>query len=65
MKIIKFYLNRASYIALDENDGRTDLDIDYWEGKFEVSQENQELEKFAKKLLKKKHKINFVHKMLK
>ena len=62
-KISKYYLNKASYIAIDEKGRRIDIDIDYWNGKFKVSQKNPELERYAAKLVKKKHKVNFVYKM--
>ena len=62
-KITKFYLNKASYIAIDAQGNNIDLDVDYWESKFEVSQKNQELEKYAVRLLKKKHRVNFVSKI--
>jgi len=64
MKIKEYYLNKASYIAIDEQGKRIDIDIDYWGGKFNVSEKNLELEKFAEKLVNKKHRINFVYKML-
>ncbi len=64
-KIIKFFLNRASYIAEDASGSRIDLNVDYWNNKFDLSRKSYDLEFFAKKLLKKKHKVNFVHKMLK
>lgn len=65
MKIKEYYLNKASYIAIDESGKRIDIDIDYWGGNFKISQKNEQLETFAKKLLTKKHKVNLVHKMLK
>ena len=64
MKIKEFYLNKASYIAIDEKGNRIDVGIDYWNGGSKVSQKNLDLEKFAQKLLKKKHGVNFVHKMI-
>ncbi|HKC04317.1 MAG TPA: hypothetical protein VKC54_00375 [Patescibacteria group bacterium] len=64
MKIKEYYLNKASYIAIDENGKRIDIDIDYWKNNFRISKKNVNLETFAKRLLKKKHKVNFVHKML-
>ena len=64
MKIKEYYLNKASYIAIDEQGKRIDIDIDYWGGKFRVSEKNRDLEKFAEKLVNKKHRINFVYKML-
>lgn len=64
MKIKEYYLNKAKYIAIDENGNRIDLEINYWENKFKLSKFNPDLAEFAKKLLKKKHKVNFVNKML-
>ena len=63
MKIKEYYLNKASYIAIDENGNRIDLNIDYWNNEFKIGRKNDSLENFAKKLLKKKHRVNFVHKM--
>lgn len=63
MKITEYYLNKAKYIAIDETGRRIDLEIDYWGNKYKISESNKELEVFIKKLLKKKHKVNFVHKM--
>jgi len=62
-KIIKYYLNKASYFAIDQKGKRTDIDINYWEGGFKVSRKNKRLEKYALKLLKNKHRVNFVHKI--
>jgi hypothetical protein len=64
MKITKFYLNRASYIAKDDNGNKIVLDINYWGNTFRISSKNSDLEKYAQKLLKKKHKVNFVNKMI-
>lgn len=65
-KITEYYLNKASYIAIDEKGGgKIDIDIDYWSGRFKVSRKNQDLEEFVAKLLKKKHKINFAYKLVK
>lgn len=63
-KITEYYLNKASYFAVDENGKKIRISIDYWGNKFKLSEKNLALETFAKKLLKKKHKVNFVHKML-
>lgn len=63
-KITEYYLNKASYIAVDENGKKIKIKIDYWGNKFEVSENNKNLKKFAQKLLKRKHKVNFAHKML-
>jgi hypothetical protein len=62
-KITGFYLNKASYIAVDEDGSTIDLQVDYWERGFSLSQQNLELEAYATKLLRKKHKVNFLHKM--
>lgn len=63
-KIKEYYLNKASYIAIDENGKRIDIEIDYWGNKYGISENNKDLLRFAGKLLKKKHRVNFVHKML-
>jgi len=63
-KITEYYLNRASYIAIDDKGKRIDINIDYWGNGFKISRKNQDLEKFAAKLLKKKHKVNFAYKMV-
>lgn len=62
-KIKEFYLDKAKYKAVDENGNLIMLEINYWENKFVVSSKNKSLEKFAQKLLNKKHRVNFVHKM--
>ncbi|HSW89578.1 MAG TPA: hypothetical protein VLH19_01770 [Patescibacteria group bacterium] len=62
-KITQFYLNKASYIAVDEDGSEILLEVNYWDSDFTVSQKHGELEAYAARLLQKKHKINFVHKM--
>lgn len=62
-KITQFYLGNAQYIAIDEAGNPIDLEVNYWERSFSVSQHNQELEAYAAKLLAKKHRVNFIHKM--
>lgn len=62
-KITEYYLNKASYMAIDEDGNRVDVTIDYWNGSYEVKPKNPELEEYAKKLIKNKHKVNFVHKL--
>ena len=62
-KITQYYLNKASYIAIDENGQKIDINIDYWEGKFKVSKNNQVLREYAAKLLKKKHRVNYIDKL--
>ena len=64
MKITKFYLDKASYKAEDVLGNKILVDIDYWKNNFRISMPNKSLETFVKKLLNKKHKVNFVHKML-
>lgn len=63
-KITEYYLNKASYIAVDEHGEKININIDYWNGTFKVSRKNRRLEKYAAKLLKKKHKVNFINKIL-
>ncbi len=63
IKITEYYLNKASYIAIDQNGKRIDVAIDYWNGKFRVSKKNRQLENYAEKLLNKKHRVNYVEKM--
>ena len=62
-KIAKFYLNKASYIAVDEQGMEIELEVDYWNSSFTISTENQDLQIYATKLLRNKHRVNFVHKM--
>jgi len=64
MKIKEFYLNKASYIGIDESGKKINVKIDYWNNKYRLDHSNLELEEYASKLLKKKHRVNFVHKML-
>ena len=64
MKITKFYLNKASYIGIDESGKKINVEIDYWNNKYQLDHNNAELEIYASKLLNKKHRVNFVHKML-
>lgn len=62
-KITEFYLNKASYLAVDEQGKEFNLDVNYWEKSFSLHPDNQELQEYAAKLLNKKHRINFVYKM--
>lgn len=62
--ITKYYIDNAKYRAEDEKDNVIWLKINYWQGKYEISQSNEQLENFAKKLLIKKHRVNLVHKMV-
>lgn len=63
MRTTKFYLNKASYIAEDNFGNKIDIDIDYWENSFKISRSDRDLENFARKLLKKKHRVNFIDKL--
>lgn len=65
VKITKFYLNKASYIAIDRKGNKADVNIDYWGNNFSLSEPNKSLENLAKDLLERKHKVNFVGKLLK
>ena len=65
MKITKFYIDNARYKAIDDSGGIIWIDIDYWENNFELSEPNKRLENLAKELLERKHKVNFVNKLLK
>ncbi len=63
-KIKEYYLNKASYIAVDDSGKRFDVEVNYWGNSYKISQKNSDLEIFVKKILKRKHKVNFVHKMI-
>ena len=65
MKITKFYIDNARYKAIDDSGGIIWIDIDYWENNFELSEPNKRLENLAKELLERKHKVNFVSKLVK
>lgn len=58
MKISKYYIDKAKYKAVDEDGNLIWLEIDYWNNKFSLSNDNRELSIFAKKLLNKKHRVN-------
>lgn len=64
MKITKFYLNRASYVAFNESGEKFIVSVDYWNNRLSISKSNLELENYARKLLKNKHRVNFVYKMI-
>jgi len=64
MKITKFYLDKARYKAADDSGNEIILEIDYWNNAFKLSRNNRTLEIYAQKLLKEKHKVNFVYKMV-
>jgi len=65
MKITKFYIDNTRYKAIDDSGGIIWIDINYWENNFELSEPNKRLENLAKELLERKHKVNFVNKLLK
>lgn len=65
MKITKFYLDKAKYKAFDNSGKEILVEVDYWANKFSLSRRNRELERLAKELLKRKHKVNFAEKLLK
>jgi hypothetical protein len=62
-KIIEYYLNKASYLAVDESGKKITVRIDYLQGKFKVSHRHPKLEKYAEKLLHKKSRVNYVKKL--
>lgn len=62
-KITKYYIDHAKYRAEDKKGHVIWLDINYWENTYKLSSQNTSLENFAKKLLRKKHKVNLAHKM--
>ncbi len=61
--ISEFYLNKASYIAVDSSGTKILLKVDYWNGTFKTNKNNQELEIYGASLLENKHKVNFVYKL--
>lgn len=61
--ITKYYIDKAKYRAEDENGNIIWLEVDYWNNKYKLSQDNFDLSNFASKLLNKKHRKNLVHKM--
>lgn len=73
IKIIKkFVLDKASYKLEDNSGNRLLMRIDYWDGNFELKDEmvlndkiimlKNKASRIARKLLVKKHKINFAQK---
>lgn len=64
MKITKFYVDKAKYFAEDESGRKIVVSINYWDGTYKISRKNENLEIFAKKLLKNKHRVNFVSKLV-
>ncbi len=58
MKISKYYIDHAKYRAEDEDGNIIWLEVDYWNNKYKQSERSLELERFAKNLLNKKHRVN-------
>lgn len=65
MRITKFYIDNAKYKAVDESGDTIWINIDYRGNSFSLSEPNKRLENLAKDLLERKHKVNFVSKLLK
>lgn len=64
--ISEFYLNTARYTAVDEQGRRIDVEVDYWNSTFQLSQKNDQLETYVREqLLAKKHRVNFSEKIKK
>jgi hypothetical protein len=64
MKILKYYIDNAKYRAEDENGNIIWLEVDYWNNKYKLSNDNKVLNNFAKTLLNKKHRVNLVDKVI-
>lgn len=56
--IKKYYIDHAKYRAEDDEGNVIWLEIDYWNNRYKLSQENYDLSSFAKNLLSKKHRVN-------
>lgn len=65
MKITEFYLDRAKYKAVDAVGNEILVEINYWENSYKLSHSNKKLEKTARAMLARKHRVNFVDKLLK
>jgi len=65
MKITKFFLDKATYKAIDDLGQEVRVEIDYWNNSFKLSNDSIELARTAEDMLKRKHKVNFVDKLLK
>jgi len=65
MKITKFFLDKATYKAVDNLGREIRVEIDYWNNNFKLSDDSKELVRTAEDMLKRKHKVNFVDKLLK
>ena len=65
MKITKFFLDKATYKAIDNLGREIRVEIDYWNNNFKLSDDSKELVRTAEDMLKRKHKVNFVDKLLK
>lgn len=64
MKIKSFFVDKAKYFAEDELGNKIIININYWDGTYKLSRKNTAVEAFAKKLLKNKHRVNFVSKLV-
>ena len=65
MRITKFYIDKAVYKVGDDLGREVWMEIDYWNNSFKISDQSKKLENVAKNMLKRKHKVNFVDKLLK
>ncbi len=63
-KIKSFFVDKAQYFAEDEHGNKIVINIDYWKGTYKLSRKNGHLENFAEKLLKDKHRVNLVSKLV-
>jgi hypothetical protein len=63
-KLKSFFVDKAQYFSEDENGRKIILNIDYWNGTYTLSRKNAKVEDFAKKLLRSKHRVNFVSKLV-
>ena len=57
-KITKYYIDHAVYKSEDVFGNKFILEVDYWNNKFRLNKDNEELSNFAKSLLNKKHRVN-------
>jgi len=63
-KITKFYISKAKYRAEDNSGNVIWVEIDYWANTYKMSGVNKKLEQITQDLLKRKHRVNFVRKLL-
>ena len=64
-KIKFFYIDKARYIAIEEQGKKIVLEVDYWNNKFKLTGESKIIEIFAKDLLLRKHRVNLVERITK